>query len=43
MISPTWIGQSKFEEEKAVEWAKMGYLALAIDVYGKGRRAEVGA
>ena len=40
MIAHTWTGQGKFEEEKAVELAKMGYLALAIDVYGKGKRAK---
>ncbi len=40
LIAHTWTGQSKFEEEKAIELAKMGYLALAVDVYGKGKRAK---
>lgn len=40
MVSHTWMGQSKFEEDKATELAKMGYLAFAIDVFGKGKRAK---
>lgn len=40
LIAHTWTGQGKFEEEKAIALAKMGYLALAIDVYGKGKRAK---
>ncbi len=40
LISHTWVGQSDFEENKAVELAKLGYLAFAIDVYGQGKRAQ---
>lgn len=40
MVSHTWVGQSQFETDKAIELAKLGYLAFAIDVYGKGKRAK---
>src|SRR5690606_14896418 len=40
LVAHTWAGQSQFEEGKAIELANMGYLALAVDVYGKGRRAK---
>lgn len=40
LISHTWKGQSQFEVDKAIELAKQGYLAFAIDVYGKGKRAK---
>ncbi|SDQ93480.1 dienelactone hydrolase family protein [Flagellimonas zhangzhouensis] len=40
MVSHTWSGQSQFETDKAIALAEQGYLALAIDVYGKGKRAK---
>lgn len=40
LVSHTWVGQSQFEEDKAKELAKLGYLAFAIDVFGQGRRAK---
>jgi len=40
MIAHAYGGQSKFEEEKAIELAKLGYVGFAIDVYGKGKRAK---
>ncbi|WP_036383375.1 dienelactone hydrolase family protein [Muricauda sp. MAR_2010_75] len=40
LIAHTWVGQSDFEEDKAKELAKLGYLAFAIDVFGQGRRAK---
>ncbi len=40
LIAHAFGGQSEFEEEKAVELAKLGYLGFAIDMYGKGRRAD---
>lgn len=33
-------GLSSFEEEKAVEIAKLGYVGFALDIYGKGIRAK---
>ncbi|MFN4150312.1 MAG: dienelactone hydrolase family protein [Candidatus Sericytochromatia bacterium] len=41
LVSHTFNGQSKFEEDKAIELAKMGYLGFAIDLYGKGKRGTV--
>ncbi|MEK7431601.1 MAG: dienelactone hydrolase family protein [Cyanobacteriota bacterium] len=40
LVTHTFNGQSSFEEEKAIELAKMGYLGFAIDLYGKGIRAN---
>jgi dienelactone hydrolase len=40
MIAHAYGGQSKFEENKAVELAKLGYVGFAIDLYGKGIRAK---
>lgn len=41
LVTHTFNGQSKFEEEKAIELAKMGYVGFAIDLYGKGRRGSI--
>jgi dienelactone hydrolase len=35
LVAPTIRGRSAFEEGKAQELARLGYAALAIDVYGK--------
>jgi len=40
LVSHMWSGQSEFEEDKATELAKLGYVGFAIDNYGKGRRAD---
>lgn len=40
LIAHAFGGQSNFEENKAIELAKLGYLGFAIDVYGKGKRAK---
>lgn len=40
MIAHAFGGQSKFEENKAIELAKLGYIGFAIDIYGKGIRAK---
>lgn len=40
LIAHTWMGQSQFEENKAIALAQLGYLAFAIDVYGQGKRAN---
>ena len=40
LIAHTWIGQSDFEDQKAKDLAEMGYVALALDMYGKGKRAS---
>ena len=39
LIAHMFGGQSDFETGKSVELAKLGYVGMAIDLYGKGRRA----
>lgn len=33
-----WMGEGKYEEERAEMLAKLGYVAFAADIYGKGVR-----
>lgn len=40
LIAHTFYGQTKFETDKAVELAKLGYLGFAVDLYGKNKRAK---
>ena len=42
LIGHTWAGQSDSERETADRLAALGYVAIAVDVYGKGRRGEHG-
>lgn len=35
-VSHAWAGRGEFEEQKAVRLAQLGYVAFAIDMYGKG-------
>lgn len=35
-----WWGHDSFAREKADELAEMGYVALAVDMYGEGKQAE---
>ena len=37
LIAPSWAGRDSFVEEKAKELAKMGYVAMAVDMYGDGK------
>jgi dienelactone hydrolase len=41
LVVHTYKGQTEFENEKAFELAKSGYVGFAVDLYGKGRRAEM--
>lgn len=41
LVSHTFKGQSDFEIGRARELAKLGYVAFALDMYGKGKRATV--
>ncbi|OJJ23950.1 carboxymethylenebutenolidase [marine bacterium AO1-C] len=41
LVAHTFKGQGEFENDKAVALAKLGYVGIAIDMYGKGRRAKV--
>jgi dienelactone hydrolase len=36
LIFPSWAGKDAFVEEKAIELAKQGYVACAMDLYGDG-------
>jgi len=36
MVCHAWAGRSDFENDKAVELAKLGYTGFALDLYGKG-------
>lgn len=40
LISHQWAGLSDHERSKAAELARLGYVSIAIDVYGKGVRGE---
>lgn len=43
LIVHDWMGNSPFTKAKAEQLAKMGYVALAADIYGKGVRPKDGA
>lgn len=36
LIAHAWLGRDEYACKKAVELAKLGYVAFAMDVYGKG-------
>ena len=36
MVCHAWAGRSQFEDNKAVELAKLGYTGFALNLYGKG-------
>ena len=36
LVAHTWAGCGPFERGKAIELAKLGYVALAVDMYGGG-------
>ena len=40
LVAPTWAGRSAFEEDKCRQLAGMGYPAMALDMYGDGRRGS---
>lgn len=42
LIAHQWSGQSDHERDTADRLAALGYVGIAIDVYGKGRRGESG-
>ncbi|PLW82698.1 carboxymethylenebutenolidase [Kineobactrum sediminis] len=39
-IAHTWSGRSEFEENKAMELARQGYVGFALDVFGQGVHGE---
>jgi len=40
LVSPTVMGRSTFEEDKARRLAELGYVGFAIDIYGRAERPE---
>ncbi len=36
LVSHAWAGRSAFEQSKAEELARLGYVGFALDLYGKG-------
>ncbi len=40
LISHAWRGRSEFEERKARRLAWLGYVALAVDVFGEGKTGK---
>jgi dienelactone hydrolase len=43
LIVHQWMGLGKMEKLRADEMASHGYIAFAVDMYGKGRRATTSA
>ena len=42
VVAHEWFGQSSYERKRAEQLARLGYVAFAIDMYGKGVRARDG-
>jgi len=40
LVSHQWTGLTAYEKKRAEMLAQMGYVALALDIYGKGVRAD---
>jgi dienelactone hydrolase len=40
LICHQWMGMSDYEKRRADETAKLGYVAFALDIYGKGVRPK---
>lgn len=40
LIVPEWWGLTEYPKMRARELAKLGYVAMAVDMYGKGKVAE---
>jgi len=40
LISHAWAGRDEFVENKARKLAELGFLAFALDMYGKGKRGN---
>jgi len=38
LIAHAWGGRDNFVEEKAIELAKEGFVAMAVDMYGDGKQ-----
>ena len=42
LVVHEWFGQTSYERKRAEQLAQLGYVAFAIDMYGKGVRAKDG-
>ncbi len=42
LVAHEWFGQTPYERKRAEQLARLGYVAFAIDMYGKGVRARDG-
>jgi len=42
VVAHEWFGQTSYERKRAEQLARLGYVAFAIDMYGKGVRARDG-
>lgn len=40
LVIPEWWGLNDYAKRRADELAEMGYLAMAVDMYGNGRKAD---
>jgi dienelactone hydrolase len=40
LVVPEWWGLNDYAKMRATELAKLGYIAMAIDVYGNGKTAD---
>ena len=40
LVSHAWAGRSEFEDSKAQELARLGYVGFSLDLYGKGVRGS---
>jgi dienelactone hydrolase len=40
LVAPNWVGQVDFDNAVADRLAALGYVGIAIDVYGKGKRGD---
>ena len=37
LVVPEWWGLNDYAKRRAIELSKLGYLAMAIDLYGNGK------
>ncbi|PMU29983.1 dienelactone hydrolase, partial [Pseudomonas sp. FW305-47B] len=40
LVFHQWTGLSEYEKGRAIQLAKLGYMAFAADIYGKGIHAK---
>jgi len=40
LVVPEWWGLTDFTKTRARQLAKLGYLAMAVDIYGQGKQAD---